>query len=484
MDSSVSVQTQAGLAPGSDRLQHLPPPGPKWILWLLWGFVLAWPAVGTVIMIFFLNVETDFQELYENGRRVIQTWRLDSVYHQATASTFYPPGSIPGFLRIRPDQELPSGFYPPSAMPVYMLWSAMPPPLACFVSCAVYGLLFFLALRLLPAEALRVHPRQTWHAWLFLALVAGGYITYDITTGQVSGIPVFALVAGYVFWRRGWIWRGAAALAAGIAFKLLPGAAVLFFLLKRQWKMVFATGLLSLAFGVLPGLVMFGPVRLADGWRAYYQNVAWPKSHPVEYRNPLTRDRIRWTKPASFLNPSLSITLLRWLSDYPRDYHAPFLPVAHLPQKAVYRGYQLLMLTMGIVTFWMCRRRIGPEPPEALTTQYGLVLLWMVLLSPHLAVYYMAWALWPVAVMMGYVARRDLLERRPDRLNALAIWAFALSFPLSTVSVLRAVGMHPAVLLAIWIVLLANLCRKPFGGGTTRSVPATPGRECASSSGR
>jgi hypothetical protein len=462
MSSSVCTHSEVGSAPRLPCLDHLPPPGPRWVLWLLWGFVLAWPAVSTVIMIFLLDVETDFQELYENGRRVIQTWRIDSVYQQAPASTFYPPGTIPEFLKIKPDrdwppQDLPSGFYPPSGMPIYMLWSAMPPVLACFASCAVYGLLFFLAVRLLPWEAMRIHPRQAWHAWLFLALVVGGYITYDITTGQVSGIPIFALVVGYVCWRRGWIWRGAAALAVGIVFKLLPGAAVVFFLVKRQWKMVLATGLLTLAFGVLPGLVMFGPAKLVDGWKAYYANVAWPKSHPVEYQG-----RIRWTKPASFLNPSLSVTLLRWLSEYPRDYHTPFLPVAHFPQRAVYRGYQLLVLVMGVVSFWMCRRRVDAEPPEALATQYGLVLVWMVLTSPHLAVYYMAWALWPVAVLMGYVARRDLLEARPDRLNAWPIWAFAVSFPLSSVSVLRAIGMHPAMLLVLWAVLLANLLRGRF----------------------
>jgi hypothetical protein len=110
----------------------------------------------------------------------------------------------------------------------------------------------------------------------------------------------------------------------------------------------------------------------------------------------------------------------------------------------------------------MCRRRVDAEPPEALATQYGLVLVWMVLTSPHLAVYYMAWALWPVAVLMGYVARRDLLEARPDRLNAWPIWAFAVSFPLSSVSVLRAIGMHPAMLLVLWAVLLANLLRGRF----------------------
>jgi hypothetical protein len=431
MDSSVWTESgPASADPGADS-QPLPPPAPRWILWLLWGVVLASPAFTTVAAIFYCDVETDFQELYDNGRRVIETWNPAVVY----------AGREPGF-------------YPPSALPVFMLWSALPPPVSCFASCATYGLLFFLAIRVLPGEAMFVRAWQVSHAWLYLALVIGWYIAYDIVSGQVSGIPLFALIVGYVCWRRGWVWRGAAALAVGIAFKILPGLAVLFFVVKRQWKMVAATGLLSLAFGLLPGLVMFGPSGLAKGWEDYYRNVAWPKSHPVEYDG-----RIRWTKPASFLNPSLSVTLLRWLSDYPRDYHAPFLPLAHLPAQAVYRGYQALMVVLGAVTFWMCRRRMGRDPPETLAMQYGLVLVWMVLLSPHLAVYYMAWALWPVAVMMGCVARREALEGRPDRLNSLALWAFAASFFLSGVSTLRAVGVHPAMLLAVWGVLLADVMR-------------------------
>ena len=440
MDSPGSIQTPPVVTLGQPSAAGLPPPAPRWLLWLLWGVVLISPAFTTVVAIFCFDVETDFQELYENGRRVIDTWQPDVIY----------AGRAPGF-------------YPPSALPWFMLFSALPAPVSCFASCATYGLLFFLALRVLPKEALFLRPGQYSHAWLFLALVIGWYVAYDIASGQVSGVPMFALVLGYVYWRRGKIWRGAAALALGVAFKLLPGAAVLFFLVKRQWKMVAATGLLSLAFGVLPGLVLFGPAKLTKSWQDYYLNVAWPKSHPVEYRNPETRDRIRWTKPASFLNPSLSITLLRWFSDYPQDNrHTPFLPLAHWPPLAVYRGYQLLMLALGAVSLWMCRRRLGYDPPESLATQYGLVLVWMILCSPHLAVYYMAWALWPVAVLMGYVGRREALDGGSDPINALALWAFAISFFLSAVAILRAAGVHPAVLLVLWAVLLVNLLHGRF----------------------
>ena len=427
----------------------LPPPAPRWIVWLLWGFVLISPAFSTVLAIFCFDVETDFQELYENGRKVIETWRPEVVY----------AGHEPGF-------------YPPSALPLFMFFSALPAPVSCFASCATYGLLFFLALRVLPKEAMFLRPGQYSHAWLFLALVIGWYIAYDITSGQVSGVPMFALVLGYVYWRRGKIWRGAAALSVGVAFKLLPGVAVLFFLVKRQWKMVVATGVLSLAFGVLPGLILFGPAKSAQSWRDYYDHVAWPKSHPVEYRNPETRDRIRWTKPASFLNPSLSVTMLRWLSDYPQDNrHTPFLPLAHWSQQGVYRGYQALLLAMGAISLWMCRRRLGSDPPEALATQYGLVLVWMTLCSPHLAIYYMAWALWPVAVLMGYVGRREALDGQSDHMNALALWAFAISFFLSAVTILRAAGVHPAMLLTLWAVLLANLLRRRFYESHLASEP-------------
>lgn len=447
MDSPTCTSPTSTQAPPAGGAEELPPPVPRWILWLLWGIVLISPAFSTVTAIFLCDVETDFQELYENGRKVIATWEPSAIY----------AGREPGF-------------YPPSALPLFMCFSALPGPLSCFVSCATYGLLFFLALRLLPREAMFLRPAQFTHAWLFLALVIGWYIAYDIASGQVSGVPMFALVAGYVYWRRGWIWRGAAALAVGIAFKILPGAAVLFFLVKRQWKMVVATGLLSLAFGLLPGLLMFGPTKLTKAWHDYGTNVAWPKNHPVEYRNSETNDRIRWTKPASFLNPSLSVTMLRWLSDYPQDHHGilwphrPWarLPIVRWPQGAVYKAYQALMLMMGAVTLWMCRRRPDRDPPESLATQYGLLLVWMILCSPHLAVYYMAWALWPVAVLMGYVGRREWREGRSDRMNALTLWAFAISFFLSAVSVLRAAGIHPAMLLALWAVLLVNLWRGRF----------------------
>ncbi|MEP0844326.1 MAG: hypothetical protein HRF43_16630, partial [Phycisphaerae bacterium] len=248
--------------------------------------------------------------------------------------------------------------------------------------------------------------------------------------------------------------------------------------------MVLATGALTVAFMFLPGLVLFGPAGLAEGWREYHTHVSYPKSHPVEYPG-----RIRWTKPASWLNPSLSITALRWLSDYPRDDATPFLPIAHWEQTHVQWGQRALMIGLGLASLWLCRGReqAGRRPPpgggldrsaatgderdaHAVTrateeaswlpaNQYGLLTVWMILLSPHLAPYYMAWALWPVAVMMGHVAWRDLYHGRVDPLNLIPLWIFALSMPVGMLTVPRGAGLHPAVLLLVWAVMAVNVLR-------------------------
>lgn len=433
--------------PSADgAIRPLPRKGPRWVLWLLWTTILVAPAFWALFLIFGITIETDFHELYQVGNWGLTTRRLD-------------PAGL--------------GFYPPSAMPLFMLWSSLHPMVASFTSCTVYALLYLAALRWIPAEAMRVHRTQTWHAWLFLGILMGGFLAHDIVTGQVSAIPISAVILGYVWWRQGRTWRAATAMAFGIAFKLLPMLALLFFLMKRQWKMVAATGVLTVALGLLPGLVLFGPEQVAAGWRGYYTHVAYPKSHPVDYEG-----RIRWTKPASFLNPSLSVTCLRWLSDYPRDRYAAFLPVVKLPQKQVQTAQRAFITGLGLISLWCCRRRPEKESPEALANQYGLVLVWMVLMSPHLAIYYMAWALWPVAVMIGIVGRRDFTQRRPEYLNGLPLWAWGALFPLSAVPVLRAAGIHPGMLLALWVVLLANVIRGKYFAVPAEEV-AAPGREPA-----
>jgi hypothetical protein len=47
-------------------------------------------------------------------------------------------------------------------------------------------------------------------------------------------------------------------------------------------------------------------------------------------------------------------------------------------------------------------------------------------------------------------------------MNSLTLWAFAISFFLSAITVLRAAGVHPAMLLALWAILLVNLLRRRF----------------------
>jgi len=403
------------------------PSRPAWGLWLLWGFVLIGPAIFSPIIIFVLKVPTDFVELYDHAFQALQAGQLN-------AETL--------------------GFYPPSAYSVFISFALLSKPVAAVISCLFYAGLYFVTLRTLPKAAMLLNPEQNRRAWISVAVAMGGYIFYDLVTGQVSAIVLFSTIIGYVCWQRGHTYRAAAALAVGIAFKLLPAVCLVFFAVKRQWRMVMATLCLTLVFTIIPGLLIFGPVNYAKSWQIYYEHVVYPKSNPVEFEGD-----IRWTKPATFLNPSLNITMLRWLSDYPQDTRAPFLPVVKLHQKTALWIYRIFVTILGLITFWHCRKKPTEENADALAIQFGIVLTWMVLISPHLGIYYMVWALWPVTVIKGLAMRNKMQENRIDRLNSYPLRIWIAGFFLSTVTLLRATGFHPALLLMLWSVLLIDVNR-------------------------
>jgi len=149
--------------------------------------------------------------------------------------------------------------------------------------------------------------------------------------------------------------------------------------------------------------------------------------------------------------------------------------VAKLPAGQVQWIYRGFVLVLGMVTFWMCRRGPEADVPVSLALQYGLVLLWMVLVSPHLGVYYMVWAFWPVAVMKGVSVRCKVDVGRPDRLNYWVLRLWILGFFLSTVTFLRAVGVHPGLVLLLWLVLIANIIRGRFYvSGAGAAAPKEP----------
>jgi len=312
-------------------------------------------------------------------------------------------------------------------------------------------------LRSLPAAAMFLSSSANQRVWIYMVVLMGGYIFYDLVTGQVSGLVIFATVMVYVCWRKGQVYRAAAALGLGIAFKILPAVCLLFFLVKRQWRMSLTTVCFTIVLSVVPGICIFGARPFAESWKVYYKNVVLPKSNPATYEG-----EIRWTKPATFLNPSLNVTVLRWLSDYPQDKRGEFLPVVKLRATTAQWVYRGIAFVLGLITFWFCRSKPDDEEPEALAVQYGLVLLWMVLVSPHLGIYYMVWALWPVAVMKGLAVRYKISERRSDRINNYPLRLWIAGFPLSTITFFRAIGIHPALLLMLWVVMVINLVRGQY----------------------
>jgi hypothetical protein len=367
----------------------------------------------------------DFLEIYRNSRHAIETGHLDT-------------------------ESL--GFYPPSARSMLMLPALARPGVALLLVAYSFALLYWIAIRPVVRYAVQTGPKHDTRMWLYLAGLMGPWIAGDLAIGQLTSVVVFACVIGYVLWRKGYPVAAGLVLSFGIVIKVLPVVCLGYFVIKRQWRLVIAAMAFTLVLGLVPGMIVFGPSAFLESWPVYWQTVVEPKSDLANLTEPL-----RWSRPASFINPALLPTLLRWFTDFPQDHKTPFLPVADLSAVSIQWAYRLMIVSLAIVTFLACWSREKKESNEVrLATQYALVMLFMLINSPHLMIYFLAAAIWPIAVAMGFVVRRHDAHGRPDWINLALLWIWAISIPLSTSSPLRGAGLHPLLLLVMWAVMLRN----------------------------
>jgi hypothetical protein len=278
-------------------------------------------------------------------------------------------------------------------------------------------------------------------------------------------VMILALVLGGVLaLQRGQRIAGGGLLGLAAVIKLLPAIFLPWLLLKRQWTaaMVFVAVFAYVA--VVPSLVAFGPAQTRryyeQWWRTNVHGAAGHgmtdaalREHFIDYRNqalPAVLARLAW-------------------SEHPyRVEHQPF----HLSAAACYRIGFAVIATLGLALLWFTRRPVafgaaasGSPATRPLLIETALVLLAMLVLSPLLRTYYLAWAL-PALVVFTDAARAEMpAALRRAGTAGLLIWLAGMLgwlFPAA-----RTLGVHFVMLLAMAGVLVwireqpSAISRKP-----------------------
>ncbi|MBI2425411.1 MAG: DUF2029 domain-containing protein [Candidatus Hydrogenedentes bacterium] len=367
--------------------------------------LLLWLIVGAIAVNRQLtNGSADFREFWEVTRHTV---------HQ--------------YADERTDYVVPFT-YPPLFHLLLAAFSWMPLALGAslwFLFCSGCAVSAIWMLRRIAGTDESPLPARYTALAVFMAL---GVIANDLIMGNANLVVLFLIVSMLYAVQRGRAGVAGLALAAGAAFKILPGIFLVYFLYKRQYRVV-AHALLGcmLCFLVLPMLFM-GPARgfhLVSQWTRQMLPMLQEKSGAKEL----------WYEKDSIYrgtNQSLVAVVNRFLRPVPSirgQQPMGTVNVADLPRGVVNAVYIALVAGLLATAAWLVRIPGAPGhtlPAHAL--EYGLVVLLMLLLSK------VTWVNYFVHMIVAYFAAAACLHRNAPGATAHRYTrnAFAVSFLLST----------------------------------------------------
>lgn len=355
-------------------------------------------------------------------------------------------------------------------LPFFVVFMApfglLPIWLGCGVFVALSLVLFALAVAMIDRHLV---PMPTGPWWLRLATpvaLATPFVVSAAVLGQVSLLVAFLVVLSWhlvethrEFWA-GW------ALSLAVLVKVFPVVLVLYFLLKRQWRMLagVAAGLLLL--GGLLTTAVFGRSENLRLHREYWRQA-------VVGHGPLAElVKTQQVKSTSH-NQSLPMVLRRLLTETPAvhrgdEYHTvnvarlsdADIRVMGLALKPIQVVYLVVATLLLVLLCWTARNSARHTPLDRARLEFAAFTMLCLVLSPLLWVHYIVFGYYALALMTAELMCR--IEAGQRAIVGRVVWlAWAISLPLLGSDYCRAVGVHLWCLVAIMLVLVVWASRVP-----------------------
>ncbi|MCA9242683.1 MAG: DUF2029 domain-containing protein [Phycisphaerales bacterium] len=251
-------------------------------------------------------------------------------------------------------------------------------------------------------------PRQDWIVTqLIPILITILFWHWEFRLNQINNLTLLLLVGSFVCWRRGH--STAAGLWVGFAtlLKVTPGLLIVWFLLKRQYRVVVFAGLTVLLAGPVADLVAFRDAEyVADRYRAWVAAVVGKTSHRALIMNDYEMD---WR------NQSVSATANRLLhhTNYSTHFdndpsitfgdHEPprFINIVNLPSEWVVRIVMGILVASLLGLLWLGRKPAADMSEWHLRFEWALFVLAMLWFTPIMRRYHMIWALPTVSLLFA-----------------------------------------------------------------------------------
>lgn len=343
--------------------------------------------------------------------------------------------------------------------PIFMLpWSWLPLRVAAG-AFTVFSMALF-ALTVLLTEILlngRLGPRPRWALPAALGLMLA-YVHSSGVLGAVELLVLFLIVAAWFLFERGHEWKAGLPLGLAVLIKILPALLIVFFLMKRRWRVAASAAGACLVFGLGLPLALLGP---AETWR---QGVGFYERAVVLHsaRATLTVEK---PEKAKYSNVALPITLRRLLSHTnanPVDEPGRelYVNIVDWPGMVLWNIYLATLFFLVVVTGFATWRDAAAGPPQnadqlaALRAQFGLWCCLLLLASPLAWTRYLLLAYWPLALLADRLERVRRAEHRWCRAAATALLVWLAAVLLLAWPAARAAGAPLIAVFCVWGALV------------------------------
>ena len=403
-----------------------------------WTSLLSVVAVYTIVILVVVasraESSTDFRDFWENALHFRQTGAIST--------------------------ELGVHNYLPFFTILMLPWSFLPLRVAIVIFTLLALGLFVLTVLMaetLLGGGLGSAPRRAMLGALILVLP---YVHSCAVLGNVGLIVLFLIMAAWFLAERGRECEAGAALGLATLIKLMPAVLIVFFLLRRRWRVAGAAVAVTVVLGLGLPLLALGPKETIAQHRQFYK---------VAVRGGSALATLTSDQPPKkiYNNNAVPMVLRRLLSPLNAgkdDSRGPlFVNFVDLPRRAMVTIYIALLgvfVAGSIAVTLLCPGMHTPHTSHDLSrmrTEFGVWCCLMLLASPLVWTHYLPLAYWPLALLMDDVERGRHATGRLPRVSAaaLAIWLFGavlLAWPAA-----RAAGAQIASVVGLWLGLIVSI---------------------------
>jgi len=355
---------------------------------------------------------------------------------------------------------------------IFMLpWSLLPLQVAATLFSLLSLGLFAIAAMLtenLLSDGWRRRPRAALLVALGLALA---YVHACAIIGNVGLLMVFLVVTAWFLVERGREWEAGAALGLAAMIKLLPAALVVYFVLKRRWRVAGGAAVVVVVLGGGLPLVALGPQETLTQHKAFYERAIIQHSA----MRTLTAEK---PVKAFYSNNAVPMVLRRLLTHTNCGKDEPdgrlFVNIADLPPAASTGIYVLLMAVIGGTSVWVALRRPDRWPPESieagrsLRAQFAAWCCLMLLASPLVWTHYLPLVYWALALVADRAERTHRSGRTACAVSRVALILWLLGAVLLAWPAARAVGAQIASVAVLWVASVWIATRPVLAASTPR----------------